>query len=97
MMVEIANEEVPSYLFRPIVLPHTVSPEMLISNLTSRGELRNPKILEIRQTHTRPPAGYGIPVEDFTAVLVDIEAGRKIVVFRPLHTNDWYFKFYDAK
>jgi hypothetical protein len=38
-----------------------------------------------------------MPVENFTAVLLQEEAGRKIVVFQPLHTNDWYFKVYDAK
>ena len=97
LMAKIPNEDVPSYLFRPIALPRTASPEMLISNLTSRGELQNPKVLEIRQTHTKPQAGYGFPVEDFTAVLVDAGTGRKIVVFRPLHTNDWYFKVYDAQ
>jgi hypothetical protein len=97
LMAKIPNEDVPSYLFRPIDLPHTTSAEMLVSNLTAHGEFHNPKILEIRQTHTTPPADSGIPVENFTAVLLDTGADRKIVVLRPILTNEWYFKIYDAK
>ena len=97
LMAEIPNESVPSYLYSPIRLPDTASPQMLISNLTSCGELHDATILEIRQTHTTPPAGYGIPVEDFTAVLLDTHGGRKILVLRPESTNRWYFKIYDAR
>ena len=100
LMAKIPNENsrnIESYFFRPIALPHTASAEMLISNLTTRGALHSPKILEVRQTHTTPKAGYDIPVENFTAVLLDADAGRKIVLLRPLSTNDWYFRIYDAK
>lgn len=97
LMAEIPNESVPSYLFKPILLPDTASPELLISNLIAGGNFHGPTILEIRRTHTMPPSGSGIRVENFTAVLLDAHPGHKIVVLRPMETNRWYYKIYDAK
>jgi len=89
LMKRVESESVPSYLFAPIQLPTNATPEQCIAVLTSRGDVHVQKILEVRPAHTSQ--------ENFTAVLFDSDAGQKIVLLRPLHTNDWYFKIYDAK
>lgn len=100
-MDKVPYESVPSYLFMPIKEPETASPEQLISILTSRGEFHNPKILQIRQVHTTPGPKDEIPVENYTAVLLDTNPGRKIVLLKPLNTkpggDGWYFKIYAAE
>src|SRR5262249_33570403 len=89
LMVKVENQSVPSYVFKPIELPDTASPEQCISVLTSRGQLHLPKILQVRHAH----ASFG----SFTAVLLDSNDGQKIVLLRPWQTNGWYFRIYDAK
>lgn len=63
----------------PIMLPADATPEQCISALNNRGELHAQEILEIRPAHTS--------FENFTAVLLDSDAGRKIVLLLPLGTN----------
>jgi hypothetical protein len=97
LMDKLPYERVPSYLFNPIDLPETASPEQCISVLTNRGDLRPRKILEIRKTQTTERATDGNPIERFTAVLMDTDAGQKILLLQPMGTNRWYFKIYDAR
>ncbi|HSY10392.1 MAG TPA: hypothetical protein VK840_05700 [Candidatus Dormibacteraeota bacterium] len=101
LMDKVPYEEVPSYLFMPIQLPETASPEQLISVLTKRGEFHNPKILQTRHVHTTPRPKDQIPVESYTAVLLDTNPGRKIVLLQPQsfkgRWHGWYYKIYDAE
>jgi hypothetical protein len=108
LMAEIPKEFVASYPFQPIQLPDTATPEQLVSALSKRGpeklghfEFKSYKILEIRQTHTTPDLPDGMPVDKFTAVLLDTDLGQKIVVFQPQTLkgiwHGWYYKTYDAK
>ena len=89
LMDTVSNEGFSSYMFVPIKLSETASPEQCISNLTSRGDFQSPKILKTRQVHTS--------LENYTAVLLDTDAGQKIVLLHPEKTNAWYYKIYDAK
>ena len=100
LMAKVSHERVGSYLFTPINLPETASPEQLIAALYDRGHfhdehLTDIKIVEIRAVQTRP-RDERIPAESYTAVLLDTSAGRKIMLFQPIK-GGWYFKMYDAK
>jgi hypothetical protein len=97
LMDKVPYESVPSYLFAPINLPETASPEQCISVLTNRGDLHLRKIMEIRNAQTAPRRKNDVPVEKFTAVLMDTDAGQKILLLKPMETNRWYFKIYDAR
>jgi hypothetical protein len=89
LMERVEHERVPSYAFAPIRLPETASAEQCISYLTNGGGLRVQKILEIRQVHALN--------QNFTAVRLDTDAGQKIVLLKPLDTNKWYFRIYEAQ
>jgi hypothetical protein len=107
LMARIPYENFPSYPFKMIELPPDASPEQLISALAKRGafelghfEFTTFNILEARRTHTAPRPHYDIPQENFIAVLLDTNLGRKIVVFKPMSNRDnagWYYRTYDAK
>jgi hypothetical protein len=99
----VSHETVPSYMFMPIQLPATASPEQLISTLTVRGEFGrlniysgSIKILQTRSVHTTPPIS-----EAYTAVLLDTNLGQKIVLLQPQNFkgkwHGWYWKVYDVK
>jgi hypothetical protein len=86
-----------SYPFSPIDLPATASSEQLISALSERGDFQKLHVTKVRIVLTRtvqtpediPPRWH------HTAVLLESDAGQKIVLLRPLHSG-WYFKIYDA-
>ena len=101
VMHYVSHESVPSYMFFPIPLPETATPEQLVSALKARGEFgaRNIyswsiKIVETRTVHTEPPIS-----ETYTAVLLDTNLGQKMVLFQPLGRRGkwegWYSKIYD--
>jgi hypothetical protein len=102
VMDHVSHETVLSYPFVPIKLPATTTPEELISALKVRGvfqreQITSIKIMQVRSVHTSPPS---VP-EEYTAVLLDTDAGQKVVLFRPLKSEtgmeEWYWKIYDAK
>jgi hypothetical protein len=103
LMVEVAHETVASYPFQPIDLPATASPEQLVSALPKRGDIywkemqiTSYKILTVRAAHSGPN-----DFEHYTAVLLDTNAGQKIVLLQPMSARDkwmgWYYKIYDAR
>jgi hypothetical protein len=83
------SESVPSYLYTPISLAGSASPERCIAELANRGRLTNFKILEARDVVTT----FG----HYTAVLVDADNRQKVVLLKPVKTNAWYWKIYDIK
>jgi hypothetical protein len=103
VMDYVSHESVPSYMFVPVQLPATASPEQLISALIVRGEFGrlniysgSIKILQTRAVHTVPPM-----LESYTAVLLDTNLGQKIVLLQPQSFDGkwhgWYWKIYDVK
>jgi hypothetical protein len=102
VMDYVSHESVPSYMFVPVQLPATASPEQLISALTVRGEFGHLniysgsiKILQTRSVHTTPPMS-----KNYTAVLLDTNLGQKMVLLQPQTFNGtwhgWYWKIYDV-
>jgi hypothetical protein len=98
LMTEVPYEDVPSYLYMPIKLPAAASPQRLLSALSNRFEFQGKqlKILGVRRTHTAPRPEDKIPFEYFTAMLLDTDQGRKILLLQP-RPGGWYYKFYDPK
>jgi hypothetical protein len=94
LMAAVPYEEVPSYLYSPIMLPSTATATQLVGSLS--GQFTQMDIVDVRATQTRPRPGDEIPVEKFTAVLLQTEKGRKILLLRP-DPKGWYYKFYDAR
>ena len=102
VMDRVSNESAPSYLFVPVQLPATATPEQLVSALKVRGEFGqlniysgSVKIVETRSIHH----ALSIP-EAYTAVLLDTNLGRRMVLFEPLSSKSkwggWYWRIYDA-
>jgi hypothetical protein len=98
VMDYVSHESVPSYMFVPVQLPATATPEQLIHALTVRGEFGrlniysgSIKIVETRSVHTAPPM-----LEAYTAILLDTNLGQKIVLLKPM-SHGWYWKIYDVK
>jgi hypothetical protein len=100
LMVEVAHEEVPSYLYQSIKLPATATPEQLVSALSKGGDMywtgmkiTSFKIVNVRAAQSGPDAW-----EHYTAVLLDTNVGQKILLLRPEPDGSgWYHKLYDAK
>jgi hypothetical protein len=101
VMDYVSHESVPSYMFMPVDLPATASPEQLISALKVRGDFGSRqiytgsvKILETRSVNTEPPMSLA-----YTGVLIDTNLGHKMVLFQPLSSKGkwggWYWKIYD--
>ena len=100
LMEKVSHEGPTSYMFAPIKLPETASPQQCIADLTKSGQFRGrsgvllkPKILEIRQVHD----GFR---GNITAVLLDDGEGRKIVLLQPQLgrvRDEWFYRIYDAK
>ncbi len=95
LMTELSHEGFTSYIFFPIELSKTASPQECIAVLTTRGNLSNPQFLEVRQLRDSLEVAY-------TAVLLNTTSGRKIVLLRPdppskSGRDQWYFRIYDAK
>lgn len=102
LMAELPYESVPSYLWMPIKLPATATPEQLLSALSDRGyfqqeRIANFTILEKKTTQTVPPSSWQLPPKKYTAVLLNTDRGQKIMIFgAPVHDRGWYYKMYDV-
>ena len=99
LMTEVGHEDVPSYLYVPIDLPATASPDQLISTLSKLGEfsgmqITSYKILEVRRVQDktfRPP-------DDYTAVQLRTNLGQRFVLLRPEEDgHGWYYKVYELQ
>ena len=110
LMSELPYQMVPSYMFVPIPLPPSASPDSVVHELESTGIFSHKGIgryttLQTRSVHTTPrdrDLREGMHVEYYTAVLLDTDAGRKIVLLRPLkgrsgHDEGWYYRIYSTK
>ena len=77
-------------------LPETASPEDVIHRIFEMGmptgQVRNYKILEIRQVHIPNGDGSGL----YTAALVQTDSGKKIVLMQ-YDGRDWWTRTYDIK
>jgi hypothetical protein len=98
LMTQVPFEDCPSYPFVPVDLPATATPAEVIDALSKRGTLRDDqiasfKILETRRVHSKQK---GAESDFYSAVLMDTNLGRKILLLQP-GSHGWYFKFYDAK
>ena len=88
-----------TYPFQPIDLPATASPTQLVAALSNRGDFRKQyaattvKIVKIREVQTPADARFG---KSSTAVLLDSDAGQKIVLFQPMNSG-CYFRIYDSE
>lgn len=99
LMHELPHETVPSYPFKRIELPATATPEELLTALSKRGpgelghfDFTSYKISQVRSVRPEPD-----PVsEAYTAVLLDTNLGRRIVLLRPMKMG-WYYRIYDFK
>ena len=89
VVMRVNSESVPSYLYTPINLAESASPERCISELANRGKFRAVKILKTRDVVTT----FG----HYTAVLVDADNRQEVVLLQPTKTNRWYWKIYDTK
>ena len=97
LMVKVAQEQVPSYLYQSIKLPATASPEQLVSALSKSGDMywtgmkiTSFKIVKVRAAHDN--------WKHYTAVLLDTNVGQKILLLSPEPDGSgWYHKLYDAK
>jgi hypothetical protein len=80
--------------FPELELPHTASAEAVVSEIFSLesagdGKPRHHHTLEIREVHIGSPS--------YTAVLMDTEAGRKIVLLRYRSDNvGWWSRTFDV-
>jgi hypothetical protein len=84
-----------------IDLPQNASAEQCISVLTKRGTFSIVRILEVRQTHTKPHPEDGIPIQNYTAVLLD-DSGREIIILLQQVQDKsgfrgWSSEMFDAK
>lgn len=86
---KVEHESVPSYLFVPIALPATATPDQCVAALSKRVNLGSHRILEVRQTN--------ILFSHYTAVLLDTGIEKKVVLLEPMGTNGWYYRVYDTK
>ncbi len=92
----------PSGMFRPILLPATAPPEKVVAAIFDqaafKGRVTRYKILKIRrvriaygQPHEAPPE-----VSNYTAVLIDTNLGRKIVLLQSTQVaGGWWHRVYD--
>jgi hypothetical protein len=101
LMVQVAHETVGSYLFVPIDLPATASPEQLVSALSKRGDFGSRQIQSFKIVKIRPAQSGPDDWQRYTAVLLDTNVGQKIVLLRQELAKDkwygWYFNIYDVK
>src|SRR5579863_10212512 len=106
-MSDLPHEDV-EYLCSPIRLSEAATPEELISALIKRGvgesghcDFDTFKILETRVTNMPAEMQGKQPMENYLAVLLDTNLGRKIVLLQPVRPKGiwagWWFKIYDAK
>lgn len=100
LMAELPYQRV-SYSYEPIKLPESASPEQLISALSERGYFQDMGVtnygpLQTRAVHTTPRPADNIPLEYFTAILLNTSGGKRILLLRPERTG-WYYKMYDTK
>jgi PBP1b-binding outer membrane lipoprotein LpoB len=98
LMTQVPFEDVPSYLIQPVAVPVTASPTEVIDALSKRGTLHYDqitrfKILEVRKVHSQQKGAESVY---YSAVLMDSNLGRKIVLLQP-DSHGWYYKIYDAK
>ena len=89
VVARVNSESVPSYIYTPINLAESASPERCISELANRGMLTAFRILETRDVVTT----FG----HYTAVLVDADKRQEVVLLQPMKTNRWYWKIYDTR
>jgi len=103
LMIEVSHEVVASYMFQPIDLPATASPAQLVATLPNKYDIywTGRKITSYKIVLTRAAQSGPNEVERYTAVLLDTNAGQKIVLLRPMTTSGkwdgWYYKIYDVK
>ncbi|HEY2328353.1 MAG TPA: hypothetical protein VGI63_00895 [Verrucomicrobiae bacterium] len=82
---------------RDVILPKTASPEQVIKQVFhtaffDKGQVTSYKILNIRQVHIQ-----GVSPELYTAVLVQTNFGKKIVLLKyQEHFASWWNRVYDA-
>jgi hypothetical protein len=107
LMAELPHQ-VFSHPFVPIELPEAATAEQLISALAKRGieelghfEFASFRIVEKRVTNVPQEVQGKPPVENYLAVLLDTNLGRRIVLFQPLRSKGewrgWSYWIYDAK
>jgi hypothetical protein len=79
-------------LFQPVSLPATASTRDVISKVLER-QFHSYQLLKIRQVAIPFGAGYS---ESYTAALVRIDSGEKIVLIR-YEAGGWWNRIYDTK
>ncbi|HLX96148.1 MAG TPA: hypothetical protein VKU37_10435 [Verrucomicrobiae bacterium] len=98
LMTQVPFEDVASYLCQPVDLTSNASPEQVVAALSRRGTFQDDritsfKILEARRVHSRQKGAESVY---YSAVLMESNLGRKIVLLQPSNTG-WWYKIYDAK
>jgi hypothetical protein len=78
-----------------VALPETASAEEVVSNISKtlwyEKEFKGYNILEIRQIH------FPLLSTAYTAALIQMDKGQKIILYERLGTSGWEFKVFDAK
>jgi len=109
-MAELPYQMVKTYMFQPVELPRSASPDSVLRELERRGILSQKgiaryTILQTRAVQTTPrdlDRQAGMHVEDYTAILLETDRGRKIVLLQPPNRSTrqdagWYYRIYDSK
>ena len=103
-MLRLSEEAIVSYVFQPIDLPRSASPQQLVAALSKRYDLHwsdlkiaTYKIVKVvdAELGARGSARY-------TVVLLDTNIGQKIVLFQPMTNTGgkwggWYNRICDTK
>jgi len=114
LMEELPYHGFNSYGFVPLQLPSMATPDSLIREMERSGRFYRSGIStftnrETRSVHTKlrerdlqylrkHDALNGWHPEYFTAVLLDTDAGRKILLLRHLGVDKgWFYRLYDSK
>ncbi len=97
LMTQVPFEDCPSYLYVPVDVPTNSPPTDVLRALSKRGTFRDNRItrftvLEVRRVHSAQEGAQDIY---YSAVLMDTNRGRKILLLRP-ESNGWYYKMYDT-
>lgn len=98
LMTQVPFEDCPSYLYVPVDVPTNSSPSEVLAALSKRGTLRDNginrfKVLESRRVHSTQEGAQSIY---YSAVLLDTNLGRKVVLLQP-QRGGWYYKVYDTR
>jgi hypothetical protein len=82
-------------MYSPMRLPRTASPEQLIARIIETTSFAGGKVKTYQAAEVRMVRISGVP---YTAVLIETNVGRKIVLLRyEEHVAGWWSRIYDVK